>query len=661
MSKFLTRRDFLKVSGLTAAGASAAALLAGCKSDAGTTTGGSTGTAGSEGGAVNANALTDYITYATSEGTTWNPLYSQAAVVLDIAVNYWEGLVTNDRHGGLAPSLAETWNTPDGKGKTWTFNLRKGVKWVDQNGEEKAEVTAHDFVTALEWILNFWKNDGNNCSFPHEMIEGAKAYTDYTKEMEPADAQGITDYAKFCEMVGIKAEDDYTLTYTCVSELPYFPTLATYIALYPVCADLVNTLGWEAYTAITPEQQWYCGAYIVTEYVSGNSIVVTPNPKFWDAENVTRFESATTKIVESHDTAFNLYQTNEIDRVRLTESNMVVISSSPSHQYADYLTAEHGVTYNYNIYWNWHKNTKDDVEDTDWNQAVANRNFRKSIYHGMDLTNYLSRQNYLYPMQASTYGILPEGLGTIGGKDYTDVVRDKMGYSRDVEVYPRYDAALAKEYKEKALAELKGKVNFPVEMRFYVQASNQTALDTAKVLQQVIHQGLGEDYINFVIDTYVSSFSNEVDTFRYNSFRITGWSADYGDPMAIIGLCVSDNKEAGRFIFKNGHFDEATDEGLKADLAANTELIRKAEKIVDNMEDRLAAFAEAEYDLVHEKCLVTPLYRAYFTQLTKVNDYSKPYACYGMQGFRMINWETNADGYTTAEYEQFAADYAAGK
>lgn len=659
MSKFLTRRDFLKVSGLTAIGASAAGLLAGCaKDDAGSTNdGGET--------KANANALTDYITYATSEGTTWNPLYSQAAVVLDIAVNWVDGLLTHDTKGNLAPSLAETWSSPD-NGKTWTFNIRKGVKWVDQNGEEKAEVTAHDFVTALEWILNYWKNEGNNCAFPHEMIEGAKAYTDYTKEMEPADAQSLVDYDKFCSMVGIKAEDDYTLVCTCVSELPYFPTLATYISLYPVCADLVNTLGFEGYTAVTPEQLWYCGPYIVTEYVAGNSIVLTPNPKYWNAENDARFDSATTKIVESHDTAFNLYETNEIDHVRLTESNMVVISSNPSHKYADYLTAERGVTYNYNIYWNWNKNRKDDTPDTDWNAAIANHNFRKSIYHGMDLTNYLSRQNYLYPMQASAYGILPEGLGTIGGKDYTDVVREKMGYSRDAEVYPRYDAALAKEYKDKAIAELTAQgVKFPVEMRFYVSASNQTQLDTAKVLQQVIHNGLGEDYIKFEIDTYISSFKNEIDAYRYNSFRITGWSADYGDPMAIIGLCVSDNPEAGRFVFNNGHYDEAVDQpyakDLKARFDANTALIRKAEKIVDDMEARLTAFAEAEYDLVHEQVLVTPLYRAYFTQLTKVNDYSKPYACYGMQNFRMVNWETNADGYTTAEYDQFAADYAAGK
>ena len=658
MSKFLTRRDFLKVSGLTAIGASAAGLLAGCaKDDAG---------AANDGGdtKANANALTDYVTYSTGEGTTFNPLYSQAAVVLDIAVNWVDGLLTHDRFGNLAPSLAETWSSPD-NGKTWTFKLRKGVKWIDQNCEEKAEVTAHDFITALEWILNYWKNEGNNTSFAHEMIAGAVDYTNMTKEMEPADAQALVDYDQFCSMVGIKAEDDYTLTYTCVSELPYFPTLATYLCLYPVCADLVNTLGFEGYTAVTPEQLWYCGPYYISEYVSGNSTVLSPNPKYWNADNDERFNSATTKVVESLDSAFNLYETGEVDHVRLGESSMVVISTTPSHKYADYLCAEHGITYNYNIYWNWNKNRKDDTPDTDWNTAIANHNFRKSIYHGLDLTNYLTRANYLYPMQASTYGILPEGLGSIGGKDYTDVVREKMGYSRDAETYPRFDAKLRDEYKQKALDELKGKVNFPVELRFYVSASNQTQQDTAKVLQQAFHDNLGEDYINFVIDTYVSSFSNEVDTYRYNSMRITGWSADYGDPMAIIGLCVSDSPEAGRFVFKNGHYDEAVDQPYAADLKArfdaNTALIRKAEKIVDDMEARMSAFADAEYDLIHEQALVMPLYRAYFTQLTKVNDYSKPFACYGMQNFRMVNWETNVDGYTTAEYDQFAADWAAGK
>src|SRR4029453_1510519 len=44
----------------------------------------------------------------------------------------YENLLPRDAKGELAPMLAERWKVADG-GRTWTFNLRKGVKF--HNGE----------------------------------------------------------------------------------------------------------------------------------------------------------------------------------------------------------------------------------------------------------------------------------------------------------------------------------------------------------------------------------------------------------------------------------------------------------------------------------------------------------------------------------------------
>ncbi len=33
---------------------------------------------------------------------------------------------------------------------TYTYKIRKGVKWYDADGEERGEVTAKDFVTGLK-------------------------------------------------------------------------------------------------------------------------------------------------------------------------------------------------------------------------------------------------------------------------------------------------------------------------------------------------------------------------------------------------------------------------------------------------------------------------------------------------------------------------------
>ena len=87
-----------------------------------------------------------------------------AGTDLQVLTNLYDGLLESDEYGKLVPAVAESWETED-NGITWTFHLRQGVKWVDQNGNEKGEVTAQDFLTGLEWVLNFHKNDATNTSY----------------------------------------------------------------------------------------------------------------------------------------------------------------------------------------------------------------------------------------------------------------------------------------------------------------------------------------------------------------------------------------------------------------------------------------------------------------------------------------------------------------
>ena len=112
------------------------------------------------------NEITDlYIPKTlTRELETFNWLYSQRAEDSENLTQLVDGLLESNPEGTLQPAIAEDWSTEDG-GKTWTFKLREGVKWVDVNGNEKADVTARDFATGLEWILNFHKND--SCKHLH--------------------------------------------------------------------------------------------------------------------------------------------------------------------------------------------------------------------------------------------------------------------------------------------------------------------------------------------------------------------------------------------------------------------------------------------------------------------------------------------------------------
>ena len=608
------------------------------------------------GTALAADPISDYVSFQTTanEMETFNILYSQYAKELDVLTNCIDGLLSNDNYGKLIPGLAESWVTEDG-GENWTFNLRKGVKWVDYQGNEKAEVVAEDFLWGLEWVLNEKKNLAANMSMPSEMLVGAQEYFDYTKELPEAEALAL-GLDKFKEMVGIKAVDDYTLVYTCKAALPYFDTLASYNCLYPVSGKLLAELGVDGMKAVTYDQLWYNGPYTMTTYVQNNEKVLTKNPTYWN-KDIQTFNTVTIKMVESVDVAFQMYQTGELNYVTLNEANLQTIYRSPSHEFHDYLTEARPTKYSYQVHIVYDKKLEDGSADVAWNTAIANEAFRLSWYYGMDFTNYLARVNAINPLSCTNYTYTAANLVTTSdGKEYVQHVMDKIGLQPSNETYSRFDAEKGAAYKKQAMEELTAKgVTFPIQMDYYVSGSNQSALDTAQVLKQTFSDCLGDDYVVMNIKTYVNSLIKEVRAPQLASFYINGWGADYGDPINYLGQ-EAYGKDNAFYSASYSKIDLATDENLLSQYKEFTRLVDEAAAINDNLDARYMAFAEAEAYMI-EHALVIPLYVNIAWQLTTVNDYSKIYAAYGIQNNRYVNWETNKDGYTTEDYVNFAKVY----
>ena len=601
---------------------------------------------------------------AVRELETFNILYTQRQEDSENLTSLVDGLLESNPKGELVPCIAEEWGSEDG-GLTWTFKVREGVKWVDVNGNEKADCNAQDFATGLEWVLNFYKNDSNNTAMPIEMIKGAKEYYEYTKTLSEDEAKALTagEGSKFREMVGLETPDDHTVVYHCVTEKPYFDSLASYVALYPLSQGMVDELGGaDAVKAMNNENMWYKGCYTMTSYIQGNEKVFTKNPMYWDTE-CKRFDTVTTKMVESNDVAYQLYESGEIDYVQLGESRINTIAKDPNNALYNYLVPDVPSKYSYQMQLNYNKKNEDGTPDTNWNTAIANEAFRLSWWYGLDLSNYYKRTNAIDPMSCENNFFTMKGLVyTSDGTEYTELVRQEMGLPElNGKTMVRLDADKAAQYKKQAMEELSAQgVTFPVGVDFYISASSQTALDSANVLAQTFSESLGDDYVKLNIKTFIKSTNQEVVVPHLHSFVINGWGADYGDPQNYLGQMTYGN-EAAYYSENYNYINEVEEtEATKALIDTYKEftaLVDAANAITDDMDARYKAYAKAEAYML-EHALVFPCYYQIGWCLSKVDNDTKMQPMFGSVGEKMKNWGSNVNGYTSEEKgvaEQIAA------
>ena len=601
---------------------------------------------------------------STAEMQTFNILYSQTMEDFANLCNMVDSLMEIDNYSRIVPCIAESYTTNEDK-SVWTFQIRDGVKWVDVNGNEKANCTSQDFATAMEWILNFHKNESSQTSDFLIMLEGANEYYEYTKTLSEEEAFALTaeEGSVFKEMVGVETPDANTLIYLCIGSRPYWDSLST--CLWPMSQAMVDELGGPAgVKAMNNENMWYNGCYTMTSYVQGNEKIFTKNPLYWD-QDCELFNTVTVKMVESNDTMYQLYQSGEIDTVTLTESNLKTIYDDPENPYHDYLV-ENPATGTYQIHFNYDKHLEDGTPDVNWNTAIANEAFRLSWYYGLDLTEYWKRTNSINPLSCENEFYSMTGLAyTSDGTDYTELVRQELGLPEiDGQTVARLDADKAEQYKQQAIEELTALgVTFPVEVDFFISGGNQTALDTANVLSQCFSDSLGDDYVQFNINTYVSSASQEVYTPKLQSFVFNGWTPGVNDPTNYLDTVLYDAVNAYYSDTYSNIVDVEETETTK-DLIDTykefTAMAEEAKAINDDMDARYQACAEAEAYLISH-ALVLPAYHSSSWCLTKINPYSKIHAPFGGLNEKMKNWETNADGYTTEQIEAIKAEYEAAQ
>lgn len=600
--------------------------------------------------------ITDYVFYWPSEMTSFNILNTTYPGNFRMLTNCMDPLLTTDNHGRIVPCLAEDYSMSS-DGLTYTFNLRDGATWVDYQGNYKADVIAEDWLWGLEWVLNFYKNGSYNVSNALGVIEGAQEYYDYTQSLTEAEALAL-DLTSFKEMVGIETPDEHTIVYHLVKPVAYFASIATSPTLYPLSKGQIDEVGVEGLNSITFDKLWYSGPYTMTTFVENNSKIFTANPAYWDTE-VKRFNTVTIKIVESNDIAYQLYQNGEIDDVELSSAVAISIANDPTSPYHDYLCQEPDRGLVFGIWFNYARNNYDDTPDTNWNTAVANEAFRKCFYY-LDYTNYLASNDPINPLSVQTFTVSCANLASFDdGTDYSTVVKELLGIEPSNETYVRYDADKLAAYKAQAMEELSEQgVTFPISIELWTN-STQSSIDDMTVMKETLEDNLGTDFIVCNINTYISSFRQEVVTPSYASVVIDGEGASYADPLSYLEmLCmdIGDNADLSVYI---GNVPDSNSQELIDLYNEYTDMIRAADAIVGDNDARLQALAEAEaFSLEH--ALMIPVHGSRTYMLTHTNLFSRIASTSDFQAQRFVNWETNVNAWTTEDSLAFEAAFNAG-
>ena len=667
MSFNFDRRTFLKGAGAVGA----ASLLAACGEKSNNTGSGAAASGAAAPNSTGATPLKEFISFESGnrELESWNMLYTQKAEDANVVTNLWDGLLSFDCYGKVVPAIASSWEHNE-DATVWTFHLRDDVDWVDCNGEVKAHLTSKDFLVGFEWVMNAIKNEANNTSMPNDTIVGAYEYYQLTKEAGDA-AADMTYEDMLAAGVGIEAPDDYTLVFTCPSACPYFDTVAAYNSFYPVAPALIEELGVDGFRSCDNTTMWYNGPYMVEEYIQGNTKSYIPNPNYYDAANVSRFERFTVTMISDGSISLQLYQNRELDEVDLGESSITTIQSDPSNEYNQQLCEKRAKKFSYCFIFNYDKKNTDGTPDENWNKAIANKAFRQCFSKGMVLNKFFARYNPINPLKCENDFFTMKGLCyTSDGTDYTNLVAKEMGLDGEA-----YDGKTMKrlranngditELKKQAMEELSAiGVTFPVHCSYYVLAGSTSALDHATVLKQCFTDSFGDDFIVLDVNTFVSSTMKEVVAPKLQSFVHMGWGADFGDPINFLTQIIihddnayySCNMTNIAGIVNNGPASYQTE--LVAAYEKFTDLVNEGRAIVDDTDARYAAFAKAEAYFLDENLIFPTVYDITWC-LTHVNEYSKINAMYGPCNYKAVNWETSEEPYTTAQYEEFAAAFDA--
>ena len=530
--KRISRRNFLKVAGVSAAALGLAAC-GGSKSGSTATSGSA---AGSTAGGTNTAGFT--VQYG-SNPETLDPALNSAIDGANTIITIFEPLLLINENNEVIGGQAESWEASE-DGLTWTFTMRDGLKWSDGT-----DLNAKDFEYSFKRMVD------PNTAAPYAetclgMIDGFEEAAGFP------DADGNPTAEPNPDALNVKASDDgKTLTIVLAYPCSYFDKMAAFAAMSPVQQATVEANG-DAWCT-SPDTFVSNGPYMITDWTPSERIVLSKNPNYvggWDNSKIVS-DTITLLLLEDSSASFAAYNSGEA----------VLIKDVPTDEIPSLTKAEDG---------------GDFYVDTILGTYYVSLNLQRDAFKDAKVRKALSLaidRDYV----ANT---IMQGTYTTADSIVGPGIVDESGYFHDNGNAPYisadYEANLA---EAKKLLEEAGYPNgegYPT----IEYSTNDAGYHVP--LAEYLQQAWGDLGITLTINKMEwSSFTPARRAGEYDVAR-NGWVMDYNDPSNMLDLfCTSNGNNDGKYA--NPDFDAAIDASRVADSAEHFAQLHKAEDIL--MED----------------------------------------------------------------------------
>ena len=597
-------------------------------------------------GLLSVGVLTACSSSSKTSGKTYNYVYGSDPATLDYLAtnkknmttavsNGVDGLFENDQYGNLKPSVAEDWSVSQ-DGLTYTYKIRKGLKWYTSDGEEYANVTAKDFVTGLKHAAD------TNSEAIYLLQNSVKGLNDY-----------LSGANKDFSNVGIKAVDDYTLQYTLSQPEPYWNSKLTYSVTWPVNGDFLKSKGKDFGKSTDPTSILYNGPYLLKALTTKSSIEFTKNENYWDKDHVyfdniklTYDDGSDQESLERNftDGVYNLA------RLFPTSSNY----SKVEKQYKDNIfytqpgSAVEGVGINIDRQTYGHTSKENDQQKTSTKTALLNKDFRQSLGFAIDRTNYAAQLNGKEGGSTAVRNIFVKpDFVQADGKDFGTMVMDQLpSYGDEWSGVNLADSQDGLYNPEKAKAEFaKAKealqaegVQFPIHLDVPVNQSSKITVNQVQSIKQSVESALGKD--NVVLDIHQLS-ADDFNNITYSAPNAAAedwdlsvgvaWDPDYLDPSTYLDVLKTTSSENTKSFM--GYDDPNSQAVQKVGLKEYDQLVDDASKETTDLKARYEKYAKAQAWLTDSALyLPTTTYNGAAAVISRIKPFSGAYAQAGDKG-----------------------------